>query len=200
MPPKLDLVFNTAPAAVEIDHPTFIVPLSPIKPEQDLSHTNRPTSPIIEDWFFDFEYESETNAPHTVPSFVQSSEQVKSPRHSVQHVEPSDKGVIDSGCSRHMTGNMSYLSDFKELNGRYVAFRGNPKGGKFNGKVNEGFLVGYSKPESEVNVSPSSSAQTRKQDDKTKKEAKGKSPVESFTGYRDLSAKFEDCSDNNINE
>nr|GFC30890.1 hypothetical protein [Tanacetum cinerariifolium] len=28
-----------------------------------------------------------------------------------------DKKVIDSGCSRHMTGNMSYLSDFKELNG-----------------------------------------------------------------------------------
>nr|GEX24523.1 hypothetical protein [Tanacetum cinerariifolium] len=56
------------------------------------------------------------------------------------------------------------------------------------------------KPESEVNVSPSSSAQSRKQDDKTKKEAKGKSPVESFTGYRDLSTEFEDCSDNNINE
>nr|GEV00805.1 hypothetical protein [Tanacetum cinerariifolium] len=36
-------------------------------------------------------------------------------------------------------------------------------------------------PESEVNVSPRSSAQSRKQDDKTKKEAKGKSPVESFT-------------------
>nr|GEW77231.1 hypothetical protein [Tanacetum cinerariifolium] len=39
-----------------------------------------------------------------------------------------DKGVIDSGCSRHITGNMSYLSDFKELNGGYVAFGGNPKG------------------------------------------------------------------------
>nr|GEY96259.1 zinc finger, CCHC-type [Tanacetum cinerariifolium] len=56
------------------------------------------------------------------------------------------------------------------------------------------------KPESEVNVSPSSSAQSRKQDDKTKKEAKGKSPGESFIGYRDLSAEFEDCSDNSINE
>nr|GFC79464.1 ribonuclease H-like domain-containing protein [Tanacetum cinerariifolium] len=37
-------------------------------------------------------------------------------------------------CSRHMTGNMSYLSDFKELNGGYVAFGGNPKGGKITGK------------------------------------------------------------------
>nr|GFC37570.1 ribonuclease H-like domain-containing protein [Tanacetum cinerariifolium] len=45
-----------------------------------------------------------------------------------------DKGVIDSGCSRHMTGNMSYLSDFEELNGGYVAFGGNPKGGKITGK------------------------------------------------------------------
>nr|GFB63272.1 hypothetical protein [Tanacetum cinerariifolium] len=56
------------------------------------------------------------------------------------------------------------------------------------------------KLESEVNISLSSSAQSRKQDDKTKKEAKGKSPVESFTGYRDLNAKFEDYSDNSINK
>ncbi|GKD45243.1 hypothetical protein Tco_1269888 [Tanacetum coccineum] len=27
-----------------------------------------------------------------------------------------DKGVIDSGCSRHMTGNRSYLTDYKEIN------------------------------------------------------------------------------------
>nr|GEZ72058.1 hypothetical protein [Tanacetum cinerariifolium] len=46
-----------------------------------------------------------------------------------------DKGVIDSGCSRHITGNMSYLSNFEELNGGYVAFGGNPKGGKITGKV-----------------------------------------------------------------
>nr|GEX77915.1 hypothetical protein [Tanacetum cinerariifolium] len=46
-----------------------------------------------------------------------------------------DKGVIDSGYSRHMTGNMAYLYDFEELNGRYVAFGGNPKkGGKITGK------------------------------------------------------------------
>nr|GFA45326.1 putative reverse transcriptase, RNA-dependent DNA polymerase [Tanacetum cinerariifolium] len=56
------------------------------------------------------------------------------------------------------------------------------------------------KPESEVNVSPSSSAQAKKHDDKTKKEAKGKSHVESFTRYRNLSAEFEDFFDNIINE
>ncbi|GKA33716.1 hypothetical protein Tco_0720145 [Tanacetum coccineum] len=26
-----------------------------------------------------------------------------------------DQGYVDSGCSRHMTGNMSYLLDFKEF-------------------------------------------------------------------------------------
>nr|GEX99109.1 hypothetical protein [Tanacetum cinerariifolium] len=55
------------------------------------------------------------------------------------------------------------------------------------------------KPQSEVRVSSSSSAQTKKHDDKTKREAKGKSLVESSTRYRNLSAKFEDFSDNRIN-
>nr|GEX72879.1 hypothetical protein [Tanacetum cinerariifolium] len=265
-----------------------------------------------------------------------------------------DKGVIDSGCSRHMTGNMSYLTYFEEINNGYVAFdtecivlspefklpdenqvllrvskenrikrefsvprtpqqngiaeRKNmtlieaartmladsllpipfwaeavntacyvqnrvlvtkPHNktpyelllGKFDGKADEGFLVGYSissnqsnlsagiqeqfdaekagrkminnmcffslwsfsfkdlqntnndatfevkepefkvdKPESKVHVSLSSSAKTKKHDDKTKREAKGKSPVELSTGYRNLSAEFIDFSDNSINE
>nr|GFD25862.1 hypothetical protein [Tanacetum cinerariifolium] len=46
------------------------------------------------------------------------------------------------------------------------------------------------KPQSEVHVSLSSSAQTKKHDDKTKREAKGKIPVESSTRYRNLSAEF----------
>ncbi|GJT99702.1 putative ribonuclease H-like domain-containing protein [Tanacetum coccineum] len=45
-----------------------------------------------------------------------------------------DQEVIDSGCSRHMTGNMSYLTNFKEIDGGYVAFGGNPKGGKITGR------------------------------------------------------------------
>ncbi|GJQ96291.1 retrovirus-related pol polyprotein from transposon TNT 1-94 [Tanacetum coccineum] len=50
-------------------------------------------------------------------------------------VDLQDQGVIDSGCSRHMTGNMSYLTDYEEIDGGYVAFRGNPKGGKITRKV-----------------------------------------------------------------
>nr|GEZ29802.1 hypothetical protein [Tanacetum cinerariifolium] len=201
-----------------------------------------------------------------------------------------DKGVIDSECSRHMTGNMSYLSDFKEImvdmllfveiqkvfcgmkgikrelsvartpqhNG--IAERKNRNLieaaktmladsllpipflaeavntayplGKFNGKADEGFLVGYSainltivqvfkkifdtdkageknvqqyvlfllwssgskdpqnsdddatfevkEPEPEVYVFLSSIAKIKKHDDKTKREAKGKSHVDTL--------------------
>nr|GEU65295.1 hypothetical protein [Tanacetum cinerariifolium] len=45
-----------------------------------------------------------------------------------------DKGIIDSGCSRHMTRNIYYLSDFEEINRGYVAFSGNLKDGKITGK------------------------------------------------------------------
>nr|GEU44418.1 ribonuclease H-like domain-containing protein [Tanacetum cinerariifolium] len=190
------------------------VKLSPTKHNHDLSHTNRPSAPIIKDWVSDSKDESEIKAPQNVPSFVQSTMQVKSPKHYVQHVKTSilaatlkpvspkptsngkhrnrkacfvckrgyhkhyapmtfqnsqrhmvhavvltqskpvpitvvrpvttdvpkikgnpqhalkDKGVIDSRCSMHMT----YLFDFEELNGGYVAFGGNPKGGKIFGK------------------------------------------------------------------
>ena len=41
---------------------------------------------------------------------------------------------VDSGCSRHMTGNISYLTDFEEFDGGYVAFGRNAKGGKITGK------------------------------------------------------------------
>nr|GEV63448.1 ribonuclease H-like domain-containing protein [Tanacetum cinerariifolium] len=55
-------------------------------------------------------------------------------KHGNPHEALKDKGVIDSGFSRHMTGNISYLFDFKEINEGYVAFGGNPKCGKITGK------------------------------------------------------------------
>nr|GEV80722.1 reverse transcriptase domain-containing protein [Tanacetum cinerariifolium] len=239
------------------------------------------------------------------------------PQHALK-----DKGVIDSGCSRHMTGNISYLSDFEEINEGYVAFGRNPKSdkitskgkirtdplGKFDRKADEGFLGEYSisskafrvlnsrtkivqetlhinflenqpniagscltwlfdidtltqsmnyqpvvtgnqtnssacvqenfnactfgkeaksvqqymllplwssgskdpqntdvaafevkKPESAVHVSPSSCDKPKKHDDKTKREAKGKSRVELFIGVRDLHDEFEEFSDNSTN-
>nr|GEV01925.1 retrovirus-related Pol polyprotein from transposon TNT 1-94 [Tanacetum cinerariifolium] len=40
-----------------------------------------------------------------------------------------DQGIFDSGCSRHMTGNKSYLTNYQEIDGGFVAFGGNAKGG-----------------------------------------------------------------------
>nr|GEX30583.1 hypothetical protein [Tanacetum cinerariifolium] len=193
MPPKPDLVFYDAPNVNETVHTAFNVELSPTKPDTKLSH--RPSAPIIEDWVFDSKDASEVELPQNAPSFVQLTEQVKTPRPSVQLIENSILAAnpkIDipkpkrqrsnmnrKACfvcksltylikdcdyyekkmpqtpaknhaqrgnhqqyarmtlpnpQRHMTGNMSYLSDFKEINGGYVAFGGNPKGGKIYGK------------------------------------------------------------------
>nr|GEZ62889.1 hypothetical protein [Tanacetum cinerariifolium] len=72
MPPKPDLVFNTATLAVESDHLVFNVQVSPAKPAQAMSHTTESMAPIIEDWVSDSEDESEPNDPQSV--FVQSIE------------------------------------------------------------------------------------------------------------------------------
>nr|GEZ11396.1 ribonuclease H-like domain-containing protein [Tanacetum cinerariifolium] len=71
-----------------------------------------------------------TTAVHPLlKSQGQSNMLLGSPQQALQ-----DKGVIDSGCSRHMTGNISYLSEFEEINRGYVIFGGNPECAKITGK------------------------------------------------------------------
>ncbi|GJS99123.1 hypothetical protein Tco_0820293 [Tanacetum coccineum] len=53
------------------------------------------------------------------------------PQHALK-----DQGIVDSGCSRHMTGNKAYISDYQEIDGGFIAFGGSPKGGKITGKGN----------------------------------------------------------------
>ncbi|GKF87983.1 hypothetical protein Tco_0258860, partial [Tanacetum coccineum] len=45
-----------------------------------------------------------------------------------------DQEIFDSGCSRHMTGNKSFLINYQDIDGGFVAFGGSPKGGKITGK------------------------------------------------------------------
>ncbi|GKB17610.1 hypothetical protein Tco_0851533 [Tanacetum coccineum] len=45
-----------------------------------------------------------------------------------------DTRIIDSGCSRHMTGDITNLLDFMEFDGGYVTFRGGAHGDKISGK------------------------------------------------------------------
>nr|GFA37071.1 ribonuclease H-like domain-containing protein [Tanacetum cinerariifolium] len=177
MPPKPDLVFYDAPTVNETIPTAFNVEPSTTKTNKDLSHLNRPSAPIIEDWVSDSDDESEgsrlfpLNAARSVntvvpqtkvtrprpakivvtkpdspprrtfnlrPSpnhsnFPQRFTTVEAPQGNPQHAL-KDKEVIDGGCSRHMTGNMSYLSDFEEINGGYVSFGGYPKGRKITCK------------------------------------------------------------------
>nr|GEX44095.1 hypothetical protein [Tanacetum cinerariifolium] len=60
MPPKPELVFHNSLDINETVHTAFNVELSPTKPNNDLSHTHRPSTPIIEDWVSDLKDESET--------------------------------------------------------------------------------------------------------------------------------------------
>ncbi|GJV28593.1 putative ribonuclease H-like domain-containing protein [Tanacetum coccineum] len=46
-----------------------------------------------------------------------------------------DTGIFDSGCSRHMTKNKSYLTDYQDYAGGFVAFAGSSKGGRITSKV-----------------------------------------------------------------
>ncbi|GKF42437.1 hypothetical protein Tco_0125779 [Tanacetum coccineum] len=40
------------------------------------------------------------------------------------HRALKNKGIVDSGSSRHMTGNKAYLDEFQDFNGGPVAFGG----------------------------------------------------------------------------
>ncbi|GJV15993.1 putative ribonuclease H-like domain-containing protein [Tanacetum coccineum] len=51
------------------------------------------------------------------------------------HRALQNKGIVDSGCSRHMTGNKAYLAEYQDFNGGPVAFGGSK--GYITGKVDE---------------------------------------------------------------
>ncbi|GJY05815.1 putative ribonuclease H-like domain-containing protein, partial [Tanacetum coccineum] len=119
--------------------------------------TVRPSAPIIEDWDTDSDNDSvfrpksdQIKPKFTKINFVKSDENVKSVNKENTHKQGNpqytlqDQGIFDSGCSRHMTGNKSFLTDYQEIDGGFIAFRGSPKGGKITrkGKItgNKSFL------------------------------------------------------------
>ncbi|GJX70251.1 putative ribonuclease H-like domain-containing protein [Tanacetum coccineum] len=72
--------------------------------------------------------------PKAVNTARPNSAVVNAVRANQGHPQKEDQGYVDSGCSRHMTRNMSYLPDFKEFDGGYITFGGGAKGGKITGK------------------------------------------------------------------
>ncbi|GJY01363.1 ribonuclease H-like domain-containing protein [Tanacetum coccineum] len=55
--------------------------------------------------------------------------------------EYKEKGVIDSGCSRHMTGNKCYLTEYEDYDGGFVSFRDSKGIISGKGKIKTGTLV-----------------------------------------------------------
>ncbi|GJT31945.1 putative ribonuclease H-like domain-containing protein [Tanacetum coccineum] len=68
-----------------------------------------------------------------------SNQKVYTPKDN-PHRSLQNKGIIDSGCSRHMTGNKAYLADYQDINGGPVAFGGSRGYITGKGKIQTGKL------------------------------------------------------------
>nr|GEU86037.1 hypothetical protein [Tanacetum cinerariifolium] len=115
----------------------FNVESSINKPSKDMSKTHRPDAPIVEDCISDLKDENEIESvpKQREPSFVKSTEHVKTFRESVKKVEHNKQAA-------NLRTNNQKSRDFEEIDGGYVAFGGNPKGGKISnkGKIKTGKL------------------------------------------------------------
>ncbi|GJS62557.1 putative ribonuclease H-like domain-containing protein [Tanacetum coccineum] len=151
MPPKSDLVYPSLDDFIDVNESVS----ESVVEKGLLIKTNEPKTTrkengalIIEDWVSKTTNNNNftkkvniikgtrvnTARPKAVLSAVKGNKgnAVKASGNPQQDLR--DKGVIDSGFSRHMTGNISYLTDYEEIDGGFVAFGGNSKGGKITGK------------------------------------------------------------------
>nr|GEX10649.1 hypothetical protein [Tanacetum cinerariifolium] len=120
-PPQSQSVLTTAARSVSAVKPTFFMN----QPKLAFRAVYKSKSPIRRH----LPRRPSSNPSNSPPRVSAAKASAGNPQQALR-----DKGVIESRCSRHRTENMSYLSDFEELNRGYVAFGGNPKGGKITGK------------------------------------------------------------------
>nr|GEV23999.1 hypothetical protein [Tanacetum cinerariifolium] len=71
---------------------------------------------------------------------AKEAELAKSKNKDDPHRALKDKGIVDSGCSRHMTGNKAHLADYQEFKGGSVAFGGRNGRITSKGKIKAGKL------------------------------------------------------------
>ncbi|GKA14961.1 putative ribonuclease H-like domain-containing protein [Tanacetum coccineum] len=130
MPPLADLSFarlddsvyrpttNKTSASVS-QVKTSITPPSNTSVEMPRVESVRPSGVIIEDWVSD-------DGEDIFQS--EDSQTTGNPQQALKY-----KGMFDSGCSRHMTGNKALLTDYQDIDGGFVAFGGSTRGGKITG-------------------------------------------------------------------
>nr|GEX29207.1 putative ribonuclease H-like domain-containing protein [Tanacetum cinerariifolium] len=90
------------------------------------------------------EYESDSNND-SVSNVQEDKEKpsfafIDSVKHDDPHRALKDKGIIDSGCSRHMTRNKAHLVDYQEFKGGFIAFGGSNERITGKGKIKTGRL------------------------------------------------------------
>nr|GFA22574.1 ribonuclease H-like domain-containing protein [Tanacetum cinerariifolium] len=151
MPPKPDLIFADVDEYVVSTSVTSVHSVATNKAKTSESKPKSVSEPLIEDWISDSEDENETEtmSKQRKPSFakIQVSNGLGPQEKPIfllyvqrnPQLELQEKRVIDSGCSRHMTRNMSYLSEYEKTDGGYVSFGGDPKGGKITDLMRSGF-------------------------------------------------------------
>ncbi|GJT98912.1 ribonuclease H-like domain-containing protein [Tanacetum coccineum] len=101
------------------------------------SHVRRPFNKFTTDKNSNFKEKVNTvkgNITTIRPKAVVSDNKGHEANAGNPQLELKEKGVINSRCSRHMAGNKSYLSNYEEIDGGFVAFGGSTKGGKITGK------------------------------------------------------------------
>ncbi|GKB15599.1 hypothetical protein Tco_0849522 [Tanacetum coccineum] len=83
-------------------------------------------APIIKDWVSDDEEQDESITKPEKKTVIPTAAKIE---------KPVKKSI------RHMTGNIAYLSDFKQFDGGYVAFGGGAYGGKISSKDTECLIL-----------------------------------------------------------
>ncbi|GJS56463.1 ribonuclease H-like domain-containing protein [Tanacetum coccineum] len=81
-----------------------------------------------------------TKSSELVTEPVVNESNVESQPKDYPHRALKNKGIVDSGCSRHMTGNKAYLAEFQDFNGGPVAFGGSKGYITGKGKIKTGKL------------------------------------------------------------
>ncbi|GJX38459.1 putative ribonuclease H-like domain-containing protein [Tanacetum coccineum] len=140
-PPNLDLSNS---GLEEFQKPKFedYGPKTSKNISEDTSNKDRESldAPIVEKLVSDDKLNKKTVFPTIAKiEFLRPKQQEKPVKYvemyrSQGHPQKEDEGYVDSGCARHMTRNMSYLSDFKEFDRGYVTFGRGAKGWKITGK------------------------------------------------------------------
>nr|GEU93550.1 hypothetical protein [Tanacetum cinerariifolium] len=153
VPPPMIRNYMPSGPDVDIDYSKFTYEPSPSIPEPVENESQvicKPKvwidAPIIEEYESDSDDDSVSNVQEEKekPSFAftnsvkhvnTSKENIKekgTPNHNDPHKALKNKGIIDSGCSRHMTRNKAHLADYQEFKGGSFSFGGS--NGRITGK------------------------------------------------------------------